>query len=358
LNDDATAGADARATRRERIRRSPNFAGKGFRNPEPTEVMLPGGWRRALADRLRPRRARPATALPAVPCSGASFEAGAPGGVRACWLGHSTVLLEIERKWLLVDPVWAQRSSPSRFVGPARFQPSPLALDELPELAAVLISHDHYDHLDERAVRALARGRPALPFVVPLGVGAHLDRWGVAPAQIVELDWWEEHRLARDLRVEAAPARHFSGRGLLDRNATLWASYAIVGRGRRVFFGGDGGYHRGFAQIGRRLGPFDLTILEIGASHRSWPFVHLGPEGALRAHVDLRGGRLLPVHWGTFDLAAHDWDEPIEELVALAGGEPEGLLLPRLGEVVQLETATAPDPWWRASELKAAGTPR
>lgn len=351
MNAGATAAAAARATRRERIRRSPNFRAGVFWNAEPTDVLLPGGWWRAVADRLRPRQARPLEALPSVPCSSRSFRPGEPESVRACWLGHSTVLLEIEQQWVLCDPVWRRRSSPFRFVGPTRFQPPPLAVDELPELAAVLISHDHHDHLDEDAVRALAHGRPALPFIVPLGVGVHLERWGVAPTRIVELDWWEGHHVARDLRVEAAPARHFSGRGLLDRNATLWASYAIVGRSRRVFFGGDGGYHRGFTEIGRRLGPFDLTILEIGAAHRSWPFVHLGPEGALRAHVDLRGDRLLPVHWGTFDLAAHGWNEPIEELVALAGLGPEQLLLPRLGEVLPLEPAVAPVPWWRPSAV-------
>jgi len=187
-----------------------------------------------------------------------------------------------------------------------------------------------------------------MPFVVPLGVGAHLEKWGVAPARIVEVDWWDEVPIAGGrIRLVATPARHFSGRGLFDRNRTLWASYALMGQARRVYFGGDSGPFEMLTEIGRRLGPFDLTMLEIGAYNPSWGQIHLGPQGALAAHADLRGALLLPIHWGAYDLAVHEWDEPVETLLAGAPQATAKLLLPRLGEIVHLGQPPSPEPWWR-----------
>jgi L-ascorbate metabolism protein UlaG (beta-lactamase superfamily) len=257
------------------------------------------------------------------------------------------VLLEVEGVRVLLDPVWAERTSPLPFLGPRRFQPAPLAVEALPALDAVAVSHDHYDHLDRAAVERVARAQPAARFVVPLGVGAHLEAWGIPPERTVELDWWEEAVLAGGrLRLVAVPARHFSGRALLDRNRTLWASWAILGPRRRAYFGGDGGYHPGFADIGARLGPFDLTMLEIGAYHPSWGTVHLGPENALRAHRDLGGGRLLPIHWGAYDLALHAWDGPIRALAAGAPAAGVELLVPRMGELVQVGRPPPLERWW------------
>ncbi len=335
--------------RQERIRRSPNFRDGTFRNPIEAPMMVPARALDALREFLRGRkRTRPPGPLPTVALRRESFADPPPGDVRVCWLGHSTVLVEMEGARLLFDPVWAERSSPSPFLGPSRFQPVPLPRDQLPDLDAVVISHDHYDHLDRDLIRGLAAARPRLPFYVPLGVGTHLEAWGIAEARIREMDWWEEAVLPGSrIRLAAAPACHFSGRTILDRNRTLWASWAAVGAEHRVYFGGDGGYHPGFAEIGRRLGPFDLTMLEIGAFHPSWASIHLGPEKALTAHRDLSGRLLLPIHWGTFNLAVHAWDEPIETLFSEAGPGGVDLLLPRIGELARLGEPPPRAAWWR-----------
>jgi L-ascorbate metabolism protein UlaG (beta-lactamase superfamily) len=234
---------------------------------------------------------------------------------------------------MLFDPVWARRSSPSR--------------EELPALDAVVISHDHYDHLDRQLIEHGAGTQPEVIFHVPLGVGAHLEEWGIAADRTRELHLWEEASVARGLvHLVAAPARHFSGRCVLDRNRTLWAWWVAIGKRRRANFGGDGGYHRQFNEIGARLGPFDLTMLEIGAYHPSWGAIHLGPENALRAHRDLGGMLLLPIHWGAFDLAVHAWDKPIRTLAAAAPTSGVELVVPRIGELACLSNPPALSPWW------------
>ena len=214
--------------------------------------------------------------------------------LRATWLGHSTVLLEIDGRRFLTDPVWSARISPTPFAGPKRFFASPLPLAQLPKLDAVVLSHDHYDHPDAATIRFLAK--TDVPFFCPLGVGAHLRRWGVAAACITELNWWEEARLSEDFTLAATPARHFSGRGLM-RNDTLWASWCLLGPTHKVFFSGDSGpLDEGFRQIGDAYGPFDLVMLEIGAADPEWTGIHLGPDQALVAHRLLDGGPLLPLH--------------------------------------------------------------
>ena len=238
-------------------------------------------------------------------------------GLRATWLGHSTVLIEIDGLRVLTDPVWGPRASPSRFAGPKRFQPVPVPLRALPPVDVVIVSHDHYDHLDYPTIRELAKRD--VPFVTSLGVGAHLEAWGVRPERIVELDWWESHRLPNaGLTVTAAPSQHFSGRGMKDRNSTLWSSMVIRTERHAVFFGGDGGLTNEYQVVRERLGPFDLVMLEVGAFHPAWGDIHLGPANALKALAMLGGGAFLPVHWGTFCLAMHAWDQPAEELLELA----------------------------------------
>lgn len=334
--------------RRERMGDSPLWSGAGFRNVHP---ILPG---------LRSREVPPPTLrefftergrrVPGAPLPSTDPRETwrrAPGsGLRATWLGHSTVLLEIDGARILTDPVWGPRASPTRFLGPKRFQPVPVSLAQLPPIDAIVISHDHYDHLDYPTIRALRRSN--VPFVTTLGVGAHLERWGIPAGRITELDWWETHRVAgTGVEVTAAPAQHFSGRGLRDRNATLWASMAIRGPRHAVFFSGDTGLTTEYAAIRERLGPFDLVMLEIGAFHPSWGDIHLGPDNALEAHTLLGGGVLLPVHWGTFALAMHDWDDPIERLVAQGAKRDVQLLLPRLGESVEPRQQRRLLPWWR-----------
>jgi L-ascorbate metabolism protein UlaG (beta-lactamase superfamily) len=284
-----------------------------------------------------------------------------PGsGLRATWLGHSTVLIEIDGLRVLTDPVWGPRASPSRLAGPKRFQPVPVRLRAMPPLDLVIVSHDHYDHLDYPTIRELAR--LDVPFVTSLGVGAHLEAWGVQPERIVELDWWESHQLPNaELTVTATPSQHFSGRSLKDRNATLWSSMVIRSPRHAVFFSGDTGLTTQYHRIRERLGPFDLVMLEVGAFHPAWGDIHLGPENALKALALLGGGPFLPVHWGTFSLAMHAWDQPAEALLEMGPKAGAQLLMPRLGEPVEPEHVQSVQPWWRAVDTVAPepepGTP-
>lgn len=351
-------GKRAAGLRLERMRASPLWGGESFRNvhPVPPGLRDHGVSRPTLSDFLCGEGRRvPQGPLPAVnPLEGWRRPAGS--GLRATWLGHSTVLIEIDGLRVLTDPVWGARASPSRLAGPKRFQPVPLPLRALPPVDLVLVSHDHYDHLDYPTIRELAR--QPVPFVTSLGVGAHLEAWGVPPERVVELDWWESARLpGADLMVHAAPSQHFSGRALKDRNATLWSSFVIESPRHRVFFSGDTGLTGEYAAIRERFGAFDLVMLEVGAFHPAWGDIHLGPENALQALALLGGGAFLPVHWGTFALAMHDWDEPAETLLTLAPQQGARLVMPRLGEPVEPAHAAEPTPWWRAAGAAPARLP-
>jgi L-ascorbate metabolism protein UlaG (beta-lactamase superfamily) len=352
-------GARAAGLRLERMKASRLWAGEGFRNLHPippglrdptaprptlTEFLL-GGGRRVPRAPLPSVDPRPMWARPAAT------------GLRATWLGHSTVLIEIDGVHVLTDPVWGPRASPSRLAGPKRFQPVPIRLRDLPRIDVVALSHDHYDHLDLPTVTALARTE--VPFVTSLGVGAHLEAFGIPPERITELDWWESHRLpGTDVEITAAPSQHFSGRGLKDRNATLWSSLVIRSPRHAVFFSGDTGLTSEYAVIRERLGPFDLVMLEVGAFHPAWGDIHLGPVHAIEAHALLGGGVLLPVHWGTFSLAMHDWDEPAETLLTHGTQRGVPLLMPRLGEPAEPGHPQGVVPWWREVDPgRAASAP-
>jgi L-ascorbate metabolism protein UlaG (beta-lactamase superfamily) len=255
------------------------------------------------------------------------------------------MLLEIDGQRVLIDPVWGERASPFSFLGPSRFFPPPLPLTELPGLSAVIISHDHYDHLDAPTVHAMAE--LDVQWIVPLGVGAHLRAWNVADDRITELDWWESATL-RDLSITATPARHFSGRGLRGADRTLWSGWVFAGPIHRVFYSGDTGMHEEFATIGQRLGPFDLTMMEVGAYDALWADVHLGPEQAVQAHQQLGGKVLLPVHWGLFDLALHGWTEPIERVLVAADLGGVRVASPRPGSMVEPALLGEQPRWWPA----------
>jgi L-ascorbate metabolism protein UlaG (beta-lactamase superfamily) len=341
-------GRKPEGLRLERMQSSPRWAGDAFRNVLP----IPPG----LRDKNTPmptlseflcggERRIPHAPLPSL--NPVEHWKKAPGNaLRATWLGHSTVLIEIDGLRVLTDPVWGARASPSRLIGPKRFQPVPVALKAMPELDLVVISHDHYDHLDYPTIRELAKRD--VPFVTSLGVGAHLEAWGVPPSRIVELDWWETHTLpGSELTVTAAPSQHFSGRGLKDRNSTLWSSMLIRSPQHSVFFSGDTGLTGEYASIRERFGPFDLVMLEVGAFHPAWGDIHLGPDHALEAHALLGGGTFLPVHWGTFSLAMHAWDQPAERLYELGSQRNVPLLMPRLGEPVEPAQVDRVTPWWR-----------
>jgi L-ascorbate metabolism protein UlaG (beta-lactamase superfamily) len=280
------------------------------------------------------------------------FATPPPSGLRVTWFGHSSLLLEIDGHRFLMDPMWSERVGPVGWAGPKRWYPPPIALADLPAVDAVIISHDHYDHLDYGTVKALTA--TGVRFIVPLGVGAHLARWGVAEDKITELDWWQGLSLG-DLRVTATPARHASGRTLIfDNDATLWAGYALVGPKHRVYFSGDTGLFPGLKEIGARLGPFDLTMIEVGQYDAAWPDWHSGPEQAVRAHQMVGGRVMLPIHWGLFALASHGWTEPIERTLVAAQKSGVVVMTPKPGESVDPTAPPAVNRWWPSLPWKTA----
>lgn len=289
----------------------------------------------------------PTEPVPMVTVAPDGFMEASRTGLRATWLGHSTSIVEIDGARVLIDPVFSGSAGLNGLLGQRRFFPLPLQALDLPELDVVLISHDHYDHLDYPTIRQLAESeaQARAVFVCPLGVGAHLEAWGVQPERIVELDWWEEGAVA-GLRIVATPARHYSGRGVFDLEHTLWASFALIGPEHRVFYTGDTAMFPGLRDIGEQYGPFDLTLIEAGGYNRYWADIHLGPEQAVQAHRMLQGRVMMPVHWGLFDLAMHGWTEPVERVLVAAKERNVPVATPRLGERFEPRLALPTERWW------------
>lgn len=327
----------------------PHFAGGRFRNREtpPPNLQRAGDLFSGLKWLLGGPK-KPPFALPVERLSAADF-AAEPAEFKLHWLGHSTLIIELEGLRLLTDPVFGDLG-PLPGIG-RRFQPPPLAREALPPLDLVLVTHDHYDHLEKAAAERLREG--VAHFIVPLGVGDRLRHWGVAPERITELDW-DETTEYRGLRITAVTAHHFSGRKLNDRDRTLWASYVIAGSRYRMFLAGDGGYGPHFKAIGDRHGPFDLTLIEIGAWDESWADIHLLPEQTVRAQLDLRGELLIPIHWAAYDLAYHDWDDPVRRFLAAAREHKLRYRIPRMGEAVDPRAPGKQDEWWAGPAGKAA----
>jgi L-ascorbate metabolism protein UlaG (beta-lactamase superfamily) len=333
-------GRRAQGPRRARMQQSPQWRDGRFLNPQP---LVNDGWG-IVKGALHPSPdTTPARPVPAVAGERARFAAPPASGLRVTWLGHSSVLLEIDGLRVLTDPVWGERASPFGWVGPRRFYPAPLPFAELPAIDAVVISHDHYDHLDRGTIVAM-KDWPTT-FIVPLGLGAHLASWGVPEARIVELDWWERAQV-RGLTIVCTPARHASGRVLVDNDTKLWAGYALIGARHRVYFSGDTGIFPALREIGARLGPFDLTMIEAGQYDGSWPDWHIGPEQAVLAHQLVGGKVMLPIHWGLFALAYHGWTEPIERVLVAARTAGVTVLTPRPGQSLEPSAPPAFERWW------------
>ncbi|WP_050726836.1 MBL fold metallo-hydrolase [Vulgatibacter incomptus] len=335
-------GHRATGARRERMVHSPQWKDGHFENPEPLVNDL---WRSlaAMRDPSPPRR--PAEPMPTSPVDPKTFAQAPPSGLRVTWLGHSTTLVEIDGYRVLTDPVWSERVGPIDGIGPTRWFEPLVPLADLPHIDAVVISHDHYDHCDYPTLAAMKSWDTT--FIVPLGVGAHLAYWGIPEARIVELDWWESTPIG-DLSIVATPARHASGRTVLDKDATLWAGYAFVGSKHRVYFSGDTGLFPAMNEIGAKLGPFDLTMIEAGQYHPTWPDWHLGPEQAVMAHRMVRGRVLLPIHWGLLELAYHGWTEPVERTLTAAARSESTVVTPRPGQSFEPDTLPAVERWWPA----------
>ncbi len=273
-------------------------------------------------------------------------------GLRVTWMGHSSLLLEMDGVRVLIDPVWDERASPVRWAGPKRFFTAPVRLEELPPVDAVLVSHDHYDHMGRATIERLAalESMKCVRWVTSAGVGGTLRRFGVDGERIVELDWTERVTVADgSLEITALPARHFSGRGLLDRFGTLWSSFVLKSPKHTVYFGADSGWWEGFGEIGKAYGPFDLTMLEIGAFHPLWESIHLGPDGAARAFEALGGeGLMMPIHWGLFDLALHGWRQPMERMLEVAEQRGIRLWAPEPGRPTEVVAGVElRSDWWR-----------
>ncbi|GAA3292471.1 MBL fold metallo-hydrolase [Streptomyces cinereospinus] len=350
----AAFGVEPSGERMARIRRSPHFQDGVFQNPGgPSRIRPSGsalGFARTYVDKDARNRRVPHGAVPLHPTTAADLARPPATGLRLTWLGHSSVLAEIDGQRVLFDPVWGERCSPFAFAGPRRLHPVPLPLTALGPVDAVVISHDHYDHLDMPTIKALA-GTDTV-FAVPLGVGAHLEHWGVAAGRLRELDWQESAKVGA-VTLTATPARHFCGRGLRNTQHTLWASWVVAGERHRVFHSGDTGYFAGFRDIGADHGPFDATMIQLGAYSDFWPDIHMTPEEGVRAHLDLQLGQagsgvLLPIHWATFNLAPHPWAEPGEWTKDAAEAAGALVALPRPGRPFEPAGELPAEPWWRA----------
>ncbi|MGP9017269.1 MBL fold metallo-hydrolase [Streptomyces sp. BR1] len=345
-------GADPAGERLERIRRSPNFADGVFQNPEGARTRPSGSmleFAKIYFEKEQRALRAPTGNIPVHATTLADLAKPPATGLRLTWMGHSSVLAEIDGRRVLFDPVWGERCSPFAFAGPKRLHPVPFPLASLGPVDVIVISHDHYDHLDLPTIRALAGTETV--FAVPLGVGAHLELWGVPADRIHELDWNESTKV-NGISLTATPARHFCGRGLRNQQHTLWASWAVAGPEHRIYHSGDTGYFQGFKDIGAEHGPFDATMIQIGAYSHFWPDIHMTPAEGVRAHLDLQGGRphgvMLPIHWGTFNLAPHPWAEPGEWSVDAGEEAGQTVATPRPGEPFEPTGVVPTDPWWRA----------
>jgi L-ascorbate metabolism protein UlaG (beta-lactamase superfamily) len=328
-------------------------AGRRFLNPVPTEI---GGFSTMFkvlpqflmnkAEKVPKRQLGPFTTDVSL------YEVAPASGLRVTWMGHSSLLVEIDGARVLMDPVWDERASPMRWAGPKRFFAPPVRLQDLPPVDVVLVSHDHYDHLGESTIRELARmeSMRGTAWVTSLGVGAPLRQFGVKAEKISELDWTQSVGVAGGrLEITAVPSRHFSGRGLFNRFETLWSAFVLKGTKHTVYFGADSGWWEGFEQIGAAYGPFDLTMLEIGAFDALWEGIHLGPDGAARAFEALGGhGLMMPIHWGLFDLALHAWWQPITRMQELAEERCIRMWAPEPGMPTEVVAGVElRSDWWR-----------
>lgn len=292
--------------------------------------------------------AEPTQTIPLVSISTSDLEyARNNNEVHLYRLGHSGILLKFGADYWLIDPVFSERASPFLWLGPKRFHASPIALHELPLLQGIIISHNHYDHLDKPTIKALKQ--QAQRFVVPLGVGKTLMAWGVDAQRITELDWWQNTEFA-GLSITATPAQHFSGRGFNDEDASLWCSFVLQHQQTTLFFSGDSGYFDGFKQIGDRFGPFDLTIMEGGGYDPAWPEVHMKPDETVQGHLDLKGDVLMAIHNGTFNLAFHDWQDPFDKIAQYSQEQSVTVIFPRFGEKVTVGEFTTTNHWWKHLE--------
>jgi len=323
-----------------RIEASPHYRDGAFANTIHTSMdMSADSVLSVLKEFMNAKNTRPDEPLPV---NFSERKSNPDSLIHVTWFGHSAVLLEIEGRRILLDPMFGPAASPVSFFGKRFDYQEPIDFDQFVNIDAVVISHDHYDHLDYGSIQKLIPN--VGHFYVPLGLGTHLERWGVVSAKITELDWWESASAA-GITYTATPQRHFSGRGITDRNSTLWASWVVEGASHKVYFSGDGGYGPHFEQIGKRFGPFDLAMIECGQYNVKWKDIHLMPEQTMQAFLDLKGKVLIPIHWGAFDLAIHPWTESVERLNR-ANTTGVFIATPTIGTRYPVGTRQPTTNWW------------
>lgn len=343
---DCSVPSQAQEMREDRIKKSAQYKDGKFQNPFETPMTTEGStWdlmkRYTIVPRIDPA---PKGEIPVTYLNHLDWNGSDSVDLQFSWLGHSSILIRLEDKNILLDPVLENRASPVSFAGPKRFHPAPVTANELPSIDIVLITHDHYDHLEKPTMEALAD--KAGLFIAPLGIGTLLEKWGVPPEKVIDLDWWEHH-MVDSLTITVTPAFHYASRGLFDRNKRLWCSYAINGKERSIFISGDGGYYDEFKKVGEELGPFDMSFLKIGSYDETWKQIHMTPEGAIQQHLDVQAKVLVPLHWATFDLALHPWYEPMERLITDAEKHDVQFLTPRIGQKIMHNQLPDLDHWWR-----------
>ena len=335
--------------RLQRIRRSSNYNGKNFQNLVDTPVSREGV---SMFKMLRELSKRPANTAPPkpIPSIHTDLQNLPDGQASLVWFGHSSYLLKIDKVHILVDPVFSGNASPVSIFAKAFPGSNVYGVKDMPAtIEAVLLTHDHYDHLDYKTILELKTRTNH--FYTSLGVGAHLEYWGIEPEKITELDWWESTTLG-ELTLTATPGRHFSGRSL-KRGGAIWSAFVLQAplsdrypAGYRLFLGGDSGYEQHFKTIGDRFGPFDLAILECGQYNENWPYIHMMPEETVQAAKDLKATTLMPVHWGKFTLAMHPWDEPVRRVTAAAARVGLPITTPRIGEIVKINQHYPNEAWY------------
>ena len=345
MNTTQQLDISAEILKNQRIQNISQFKGGKYLNPvswdEPP--WIPMLWEFLFGEGERVPKVKP----PIQPVDLKNFNSSDKNQLNTTWLGHSSLMINIDGIKILTDPVFETKVS---IFGPTRYNgDTPLNPDDLPEIDLVLISHNHYDHLNKYSIQKIKD--KTKQFIVPLAVGKLLIEWGVDQSIIHEMNWWEEFELNKHLKIAATPAQHFSGRGLMDRNETLWVSYSIISNSHRIYYSGDSGYFSGFKEIGEKYGPFDMTFLECGAYDKAWHFVHMMLEEVIQAHQELKGNILHPIHWGTFNLAYHDWDDPMKRLSIAAKANNIQLATPITGETTIYNTKIPSNPWWEGTRL-------
>jgi len=263
--------------------------------------------------------------------------------LKIIWFGHSTFLLNLDGRVILVDPIFSESAGPKIFMV-KRFQKPVLKLEELPPIDYILISHDHHDHLDEASIKFFLNKKAK--FITPLGVGSHLVGWGIAKERIEQRDWWQAVEFD-DIKFVATPAQHFSGRDGFFDNETLWASWVVQSKNHKIYFSGDSGFDNHFKEIGKKYGPFDVAFIESGQYHKDWKAIHMLPEESIQAFIDLGAKKYFPVHWGMFQLSLHKWYDPIERVSNLSKKSNIDLLTPKLGELVNVNDSFNSQQWWK-----------